>query len=231
MKDKIQEFAKKIKISFNDINLLKQAFVHKSYLNENQNFKLKDNERLEFLGDAVLELITTDFLFRKFPERPEGDLTNIRACLVNSSTLSDVAKKLEIDKYLFLSRGESKDKNSKARRYIMADSVEAIIGAIYIDKSYDEARKFIEKNILYKVDEILEKELYMDPKTKFQEKAQEQYNITPKYKLIAEKGPDHNKTFTVGLYIDEKLISKAEGSSKQEAEINAAILGLKKQNW
>lgn len=231
MKDKIQEFAKKIKISFNDIDLLKQAFVHKSFLNENQNFKLKNNERLEFLGDAVLELITTDFLFRQFPEKPEGDLTNIRASLVNSNTLSDVAQKLEIDKYLFLSRGESKDKNSKARRYIMADSVEAIIGAIYIDKGYDEAKKFVEKNILYKVSEILEKELYMDPKTKFQEKAQEQYNITPKYKLIGEKGPDHNKIFTVGLYIDEKLISKSEGSSKQEAEINAATLGLKKQNW
>ncbi|MDD3284204.1 MAG: ribonuclease III [Patescibacteria group bacterium] len=231
MKDKTQEFAKKIKISFNDIDLLKQAFVHKSFLNENQNFKLKNNERLEFLGDAVLELITTDFLFRQFPEKPEGDLTNIRASLVNSNTLSDVAQNLEIDKYLFLSRGESKDKNSKARRYIMADSVEAIIGAIYIDKNYDEAKKFVEKNILYKIDEILEKELYMDPKTKFQEKAQEQYNITPKYKLIGEKGPDHNKIFTVGLYIDEKLISKAEGSSKQEAEINAAILGLKKQNW
>jgi ribonuclease III len=231
MKDKIEQFSKKIKISFNDINLLRQAFVHRSFLNENHNFKLGHNERLEFLGDAVLELISTEYLFNKFPERPEGDLTNIRASIVNSKSLADTGEELEIEKYLFLSHGESKDKSTKARRYILANCMEAIIGAIYLDQGYQKVSEFIDKYFLYKADEIVEKELYLDPKTKFQEKTQEFFNITPHYKLLDEKGPDHKKIFTVGLYIEEKLITKAIGTSKQEAEVNAAKLGLKKKNW
>ncbi len=231
MKDKIEQFSKKIKIPFNNLDLLKQAFVHRSFLNENHNFKLGHNERLEFLGDAVLELISTEYLFNKFPERPEGDLTNIRASIVNSKSLADSGEKLEIDKYLFLSRGESRDKNTKARRYILANCMEAIIGAIYLDQGYQKATEFIQKHFLYKADEIVEKELYMDPKTKFQEKAQEIFNITPHYKLLDEKGPDHKKTFTVGLYIEKKLITKGSGTSKQEAEVDAAELGLKKKTW
>lgn len=229
MKDKIYEFSKKIKIEFNNFDLLKQAFVHKSFINENPGFKLGQNERLEFLGDAVLELVSTDFLFKKFKEKPEGELTNIRASMVNSNNLTSIAKTLGIEKYLFLSRGESKDKDSKARQYILANCIEAIIGAIYLDNGYEEARKFIEKNILKNVDDIVSKKLYLDPKTQFQEKAQELFNITPKYKLLEESGPDHKKNFIVGLYIDTKLISKGRGSSKQEAEINAATLGLKKE--
>lgn len=230
-KDKVQEFAKKINTNFNSLDILKQAFVHKSFLNENPGFKLGHNERLEFLGDAVLELVSTDFLFKKFENRPEGELTNIRASLVNSNNLTLVGQELQIEKYLFLSRGESKDKDSKARQYILANCMEAIIGAIYLDNGYNSAKKFIEKYILKNVDEIVDKKLYLDPKTQFQEKAQEKYNITPKYKLLEETGPDHKKSFTVGLYIDKKLITKGKGSSKQEAEINAATLGLKKEDW
>lgn len=231
IKDKVQEFSKKININFNNLDLLRQAFVHKSFINENPGFKLGHNERLEFLGDAVLELVSTDFLYRKFEARPEGELTNIRASLVNSNNLTLIAKELEIEKYLFLSRGESKDKNSKARLYILANCMEAIIGAIYLDSGYNSSRKFIEQHILKNVDEIVDKKLYLDPKTQFQERAQEFYNITPKYKLLEESGPDHKKNFTVGLYVDKKLITKGHGSSKQEAEINAAMLGLKKQDW
>jgi ribonuclease III len=231
MKDKIEQFSKKIKTPFNNIDLLRQAFVHRSFLNENHSFKLGHNERLEFLGDAVLELISTEYLFNKFPERPEGDLTNIRASLVNSKSLADSGEKLEIEKYLYLSHGESRDKSIKAKRYILANCMEAIIGAIYLDQGYEKAREFIDKYFLCKTDEIVEKELYLDPKTKFQEKAQEMFNITPHYKLLDEKGPDHKKIFTVGLYIEEKLITKATGTSKQEAEVNAAKLGLENKSW
>ncbi len=231
MDDKIEEFSRQIGINFENIDLLKQAFVHRSYLNENPDFKLGHNERLEFLGDAVLELISTEYLFSKFPEKPEGDLTNIRASLVNSESLANTANDLQINKYLFLSHGESRDQNTKARRYILADCMEAIIGAIYLDQGYEEASKFIQKYFLYKTDEIVAKKLYLDPKTKFQEKAQEIYNITPHYELIAEQGPDHKKTFIVGLYLEQELISEGLGTSKQEAEVKAAEAGLKKKDW
>jgi len=231
MKDKIQEFSKKIGIHFKDPELLKQAFVHKSFLNEHHSFKIGDNERLEFLGDAVLELISTNFLYKKFPEKPEGELTNIRASLVNSESLAQEAKKINVESCLFLSHGESKESNTKARKYILANCIEAIIGATYLDGGYEKAEKFVEKYILYKLDNIINNELYIDPKTKFQEKAQEIFNITPRYKLIEQHGPDHNKIFTIGLYLEGKLISKGKGGSKQEAEIGAAKSGLKKNNW
>ena len=230
-KDKIQEFARKINVRFKNINLLKQAFVHRSFLNEHPSFKIAHNERLEFLGDAVLELITTEFLFHKFPKKPEGALTNIRASLVNSKSLYDAAEKLGVGEYLLLSHGEAKDKDTKARKYILANCMEAIIGAVYIDQGYKIATDFIQKNFLYRIEKIIENKLYMDPKTEFQERAQEIFNITPVYKLLNEQGPDHNKTFTVGLYLEEKLISKGIGSSKQEAEVEAAKTGMKKKGW
>jgi len=230
-KDNTHKFAKKVNIKFNNLDLLKQAFVHRSFLNENHGFRLGHNERLEFLGDAVLELISTEYLFNEFPERAEGDLTNIRASIVNTTSLADVGENLEVDKYLFLSRGESQDKNTKARRYILANCMEAIIGAVYLDQGYEKTQKFVDKYFLSKAQEIVENKLYLDPKTKFQEKSQEIFNITPHYELLEEKGPDHKKIFTVGLYIEKKLITKAKGTSKQEAEVNAAELGLKKKNW
>jgi ribonuclease III len=230
----MQEFKKLAKswaCKFKDYNLLKQALVHRSFLNENPNFEIGHNERLEFLGDAVLEIIVTEHLYFKFPNTSEGNLTNWRASLVNSKMLHKVAEELLIDDYLYLSKGESKDKDKKSRQFILANAVEAIIGAIYLDQGIKEAKKFIEKYILIKLQEILDSQTYLDPKSKFQEKAQEQKGITPHYEILEEKGPDHDKNFKVGLYLKEDMISTGNGSSKQEAQVSAATAGLKKFNW
>lgn len=218
-------------IVFKDKNLLKQSLVHRSYLNEHSDFELDHNERLEFLGDAVLEIAVTEFLYFKFPNKPEGDLTNLRASLVNAKILSQVAQGLNIDDDLYLSRGESKDKNSKARQYILADAVEAIIGAIFIDQGMRSAKKFIKDKILCNLKQVIEQQLYLDPKSTFQEKSQETYGITPHYNVISESGPDHAKIFTVGLYVGEEFVAQGKGESKQEAQVEAATAGIKKKKW
>lgn len=227
----ISNLEKQIGVKFKNKDLLKQAMVHRSYINEHPDFKLDHNERLEFLGDAVLEIIVTEYLFNTFSETPEGDLTNWRASLVNSKMLADVALENGFEEYLYLSKGEAKDKNTKARNYILANSVEAVIGAIYIDRGTEESKKFIYKNMISKLDNILENKLYLDPKSKFQEKSQELYSTTPHYKVISERGPDHDKIFEVGLYLGDEVITKGKGSSKQEAQINAAEKGIKKKKW
>lgn len=230
----MQEFKKLAKswgFSFKDINLLKQALVHRSYLNENPDFGIGHNERLEFLGDAVLEIIVTEHLYFKFPDTPEGSLTNWRASLVNSKMLYKVAQELSIEDYLYLSKGEAKDKNKKSRQYILANTVEAIIGAIYLDQGIEKSKKFVEKYILSKLQEILDNQSYLDPKSKFQEKAQEKKGVTPHYEILEEKGPDHDKVFKVGLYLEDEMITVGFGSSKQEAQVDAATVGLKKFNW
>ena len=201
------------------------------FLNEHPDFNLNHNERLEFLGDAVLEIIVTEYLYYNFPDTPEGQLTNWRASLVNSEMLAEVATEIDLNNYIRLSKGEAKDENSKARRYILANAVEAVIGAIYLDKGTEQAKKFILKNMISKLNYILENELYLDPKSKFQEKSQEKRGVTPKYKSLKETGPDHAKIFEVGLYLDNDLIAKGKGLSKQEAQIEAAKKGLKKMNW
>jgi ribonuclease III len=218
-------------VKFDDINLLKQALVHRSYLNENPDFSCGHNERLEFLGDAVLEIVVTEYLYFKFPQTPEGVLTSWRASLVNSKMLHRVAVDLDIENYLYLSKGEAKDKNKKSRQYILANAVEAIIGAIYLDQNIVEVKKFIDKYILTKFKEILNNKSYLDPKSRFQEKSQEKRGITPHYEIIEETGPDHDKNFKVGLYLNNELISTGQGSSKQEAQIDAASAGLKLLNW
>ena len=230
MKD-FSKLEKKINIKFKKLDMLKQAVVHRSYLNEHSDFELAHNERLEFLGDAVLEIIVTEYLFKNFPDTPEGDLTNWRASLVNSKMLSIIAKEIGLETYLYLSRGEAKDKNSKARQYILANAVEALIGAIYLDQGKRVVEKFIKERFILKLDNILANELYLDPKSKFQEKSQEQFGITPHYKVLSESGPDHDKIFEVGLYLAEELISRGQGSSKQEAQTNAAAKGLKEKSW
>ncbi|MFH1661679.1 MAG: ribonuclease III [Candidatus Falkowbacteria bacterium] len=230
MKD-FSKLEKIIDTKFKDKDFLKQALVHRSYINEHPDFHLNHNERLEFLGDAVLEIIVTEYLFHNFPNTPEGDLTNWRASLVNSKMLAQVANELGLENYLFMSKGEAKDKNSKARQYIVANAVEALIGAIYLDQGNRSSKKFIKNHILSKLDNILANQLYIDPKSKFQEKAQEIQSITPHYRVISESGPDHDKIFEVGLYLKEELISKAKGSSKQEAQVEAAEKGLKKKGW
>ncbi|MFA5318014.1 MAG: ribonuclease III [Patescibacteria group bacterium] len=230
MKD-LKKIESSIGVVFKNKDLLKQSLVHRSYLNEHSNFELDHNERLEFLGDAVLEIVVTEFLYFKFLEKPEGELTNLRASLVNAKMLSFVAQGLDIDDYLYLSRGESKDKNSKARQYILADAVEAIIGAIFLDQGTRAAKKFIKNKILCNLDKVIEEQLYLDPKSKFQEKSQETYGITPHYNVISESGPDHDKVFTIGLYIGEDFVAQGKGNSKQEAQVEAAIAGIKKKKW
>jgi ribonuclease-3 len=230
----MKDFAKlesKLGLKFKNQEMLKQALVHRSYLNEHPDFKLDHNERLEFLGDAVLEIVVTEYLFRHFPTTPEGDLTNWRASLVNAKMLSQIADEIGLDNFLYLSRGEAKDSNTKARQYILANAVEAVIGAIYLDLGIVSSRKFIKELIITKLDEILEKHLYLDPKSKFQEKAQELFGVTPHYKVLSEEGPDHAKVFEVGLYLNEELIATGTGSSKQEAQIEAAAKGIEEKGW
>ncbi len=227
----IKNLEKKIGVDFKNQDLLRQALVHRSYLNEHPRFRLDNNERLEFLGDAVLEIIVTEHLFFNFLEKKEGELTNYRASLVNTKMLASVAEELELENFLYLSKGESQDSNAKARKSILANAVEAIVGSIYLDKGKEEAKKFIEVKILDKFDHILKNELYLDPKSRFQEKAQELEGVTPHYKVIKESGPDHDKIFQVGLYLGEELISTGEGSSKQEAQVEAAQKGIKNKEW
>ncbi len=222
-------FEKEIKIKFKNQDLLKQAFVHRSYLNEHDNFNLDHNERLEFLGDAVLELITTEYLYKNYPN-PEGELTSFRASLVNSDMLSEVAKTLGIEKYLLLSRGEAKD-TGRARQYILANAFEAVIGAIYLDQGYDAAKKFIETFLIVKLPQIFEDGSWLDSKSKFQEEAQEKTGITPTYEVVKEWGPDHDKHFIVGIFLGKELVAEGEGKSKQEAQRNAAEKGLQAKGW
>lgn len=229
MKD-FTTFEKKIGVTFNDKDLLKQAFTHRSYINENPKLSLFHNERLEFLGDAVLELSVTDYLFKKYPEENEGELTSYRAALVNAITLSRAAVELAMDEFLLLSKGEAKDLG-KARQYILANTFEAIIGAIYLDKGYDAADKFISKGLFHYTDEIVEKRLWQDAKSYFQEMSQEREGVTPLYKVLKEVGPDHDKIFTVGVFLGTEMVSKGDGSSKQEAEQEAAREGLKERKW
>lgn len=216
--------------TFRDDQYLRQAMVHRSYLNENPDFPLGHNERLEYLGDAVLELVVSDYLYRKYPN-PEGDLTNWRASLVNAKSLSEIAAELGLDTWLMLSRGEAKDKESKARQNIHANAIEAIIGAMYLDGGVAPAQAFIEQRILSKLDHILSNELYIDPKSKFQEKSQEIVGITPSYKVLKEWGPDHDKHFLVGIYLGAEQIATGEGKSKQEAQVDAAANGLVAKEW
>lgn len=216
--------------TFRDRTLLLQALTHRSYLNEHTDFPYAHNERLEFLGDAVLELVVTEHLYKNYAN-PEGDLTNWRAALVNAKTLAGISRNLKFEEYLLLSKGEARDKDSKARMYILANAIEAIIGAIYLDGGMKAAEKFIHSFILSHLKSILENELYVDAKSKFQETAQELMGVTPNYKVLEEKGPDHAKEFTVGLFLDKELVAVGRGSSKQEAQVAAAEAGLETKGW
>lgn len=223
-------FAKHLDVSFTNLNLLIEALTHRSYLNEHREYTGSHNERLEFLGDAVLELATTDFLFKKFPQKPEGELTAYRAALVNTVSLAESAQALGINDYLLLSKGESKD-TGRARDVILADAFEAIIGAIYLDSGYEAAEAFIAKNLYSKIDDVIAKRSYQDAKSRFQELAQEKKGITPAYETLSEVGPDHDKRFTVGVFIGSAEIARGVGQSKQEAEQSAAQNALSKTGW
>jgi len=222
------KFEEKTGVEFHDESLLTQAFTHRSYLNENRGNDIRHNERLEFLGDAVMELVTTDYLFRNFPDKTEGDLTAFRASLVNTQTISDVSTELGFNDYLLLSKGEAKD-TGRARQYILANTFEAVLGAIYLDQGYEVAETFVEKFLIVRLKKILEKGLWIDAKSRLQEVIQEKNGITPTYEIVKEEGPDHDKKFTVALYYDKKKIGQGEGKSKQEAEQDIARKTLKEE--
>lgn len=230
MQADINEFQKSIGIKFKNEALLIQAFVHRSYINENRQSGLEHNERLEFLGDAVLELAITNWLFKNYTDKPEGELTAYRSALVNADTCADIAKKIEMENYMMLSKGESKDKG-RARQYILANALEALIGAIYLDQGLEIATKFIDDHFVPLIDSIIKKKSFIDSKSLFQEKAQEYEGITPSYRTIKESGPDHEKKFTVGVFIGKEQIATGDGISKQIAEQNAAKEALQKRGW
>lgn len=220
----LQEFQDRLGIHFTNVSLLERAFIHRSYLNEHPKLGLEHNERIEFLGDAVLELVVTDFLYRTYPN-PEGDLTNWRSALVKTESLAIVAEELGIAEYFKLSRGEAKG-NARSHALISANAVEAIIGATYLDQGYDVAKKFITEHIISRLPEILETGTWMDPKSKFQELAQERFGLTPNYRVMDEAGPDHDKVFTIGVYVGDTLYGKGLGPSKQAGQQEAAGAAL-----
>lgn len=228
MKD-LSKLERKIGIKFNSQDLFRNSLIHRSYINENPELKLDHNERLEFLGDAVLELVTTEYLYRKY-EQPEGELTSWRAALVNARALAKVAINLGLNDYILLSKGEAKD-TGRARQYILADALEALIGAIYLDQGIDQVRKFVEKQILKDLARIIKEGAFRDAKSLFQEKAQDKLGITPTYEVLKEWGPDHAKHFRVGVFLNSEKAAEGEGVSKQEAQVEAAKKGLKNKKW
>lgn len=215
---------------FKDRRLLEMAFTHRSYLNENRAHGREHNERLEFLGDAVLELVVTAFLFKKYSTEAEGALTSYRAALVNTVSISDAATKLGMNGFLLLSRGEAKD-TGRARAVILANAFEALIGAIYLDGGYEAAERFIASQLFHKTEDVVTKRLWQDPKSRFQEASQEKHGATPVYELIAQSGPDHDKRFVSAVSVNGARIAQGEGKSKQEAEVAAAEKALEVKGW
>ncbi len=225
-----EKFQKEIGIKFKNKDILTSAFIHRSYLNENAKLGLPHNERLEFLGDAVLELVVTDFLYKTYPNCAEGELTAYRSALVNANIIGEVAIAMNIGEYLLLSKGETRD-IGKARTYILANTYEAVVGAIFEDNGYANAEKFIHTTLLPRLDEIVKKKLWRDAKSLIQEKSQEHHSVTPSYKVLHEAGPDHDKHFTVGVFLGADRIAEGKGHSKQEAEQAAARAALEKKKW
>ena len=229
IEQKLKELEKVIGITFDDERHLLTAITHRSYLNEHREARQDHNERYEFLGDAVLELVVTDFLFNKYPEKPEGELTAIRAALVNTVSLSEASTRIGLNDYLLLSKGEERD-TGRARQYILANTFESVVGALYLDRGYDAAKQFIADQLFNRTDEIVAKRLWQDAKSRFQELAQEHTGITPRYETLAQEGPDHDRIFTVGVYLND-LIAEGKGRAKQEAEQEAAENALRVKGW
>ena len=227
---RLKELEAVIGVSFVDDLHLRTAITHRSYLNEHREAKQDHNERYEFLGDAVLELVVTDFLFSKYPEKPEGELTAIRAALVNTNSLADVSVRLGVNDYLLLSKGEARD-TGRARQYILANTFEALVGAIYLDQGYDAAKQFIADQLFDRTDEIVTKRLWQDAKSRFQELAQEHTNTTPRYETLKQEGPDHDRMFTVGVFLGDEQVAEGKGRAKQEAEQEAAEHALEHKGW
>jgi ribonuclease-3 len=218
---------KTLSIQIEDNNLFLTAFTHRSYLNEHADYENPSNERLEFLGDAVLQLLSSEYLYEKYPDSPEGDLTNFRSSIVCTNSLAKEAKRLGYGKFLLLSKGEEAT-GGRQREYILANTFEAVLGAIYLDKGLEKCKEFVSRELLYKVEELIENEAYKDAKSSFQEIAQEKTGITPAYKVLDSWGLDHEKTFKVGVFLDKELYGEGEGTSKQRAEQDAALRALDK---
>lgn len=229
MKD-FTPFEHAIGISFTNKKLLEQAFTHRSFINENPRSGLEHNERLEFLGDAVVEIIITDYLYRTYPQRTEGELTAYRSALVNAVVIGEVARSIAMNDYLLLSKGESKD-TGRARHTILANTYESFVGALYLDQGYDVSQDFVSKTLLPRLSDILSKKTWRDPKSQVQEEAQERLGVTPAYQVMSETGPDHDKYFNVGIFFGEKKIAEGKGKSKQEAQTAAAVAALAAKGW
>ena len=221
------ELEKNIGVTFTNKDLLTEALTHRSYLNEYPRWPLPHNERLEYLGDAVLELLVSEELFKKFPNEPEGQLTVFRAALVNYQILAKVAERIGLQKFILMSRGEKKD-TGKAREVILANAMEALIGAIYLDRGFEAMRPFVHDFVMSNLDEVLKTKSYKDAKSELQEVIQEKMKLTPTYQMLEETGPAHKRIFTMGVYFGAKLIANGNGPSKQEAELEAAKNALKK---
>jgi len=232
MQSNLEKLSEKIHVTFNDTSLLKRACTHRSYINENKTAGLEHNERLEFLGDAVLELAVTGFLFLKYPHKAEGELTAYRSSIVNTVSLTKVAEHIGLNEFLLLSKGEARD-TGRARSVILANAVEALIGAIYLDQGYHAAAQFISDQILnvIDIDVIVSNKLWIDAKSRFQEVAQEKVGTTPTYKTLKEVGPDHDKKFTLGVFLGDVQVASGSGLSKQEAEQQAALKALEVKGW
>ncbi len=230
MEEKFRELEERIGVEFENKNLIIQAFCHRSYLNENPDFDLGQNERLEFLGDAVLELVVTNYLYHNYPDKSEGELTSWRAALVNTKEIGTVAERLGFEEFLLLSKGENREKG-RARICILANTFEAVIGAIYIDRGYDVVARFIEDNLISDLPEIIKLGLFRDPKSELQEKTQEEVSITPNYIVLEESGPDHQRHFKIGVFLNDKKVGEGSGWSKKEAEEQAAKEALDKKSW
>ncbi len=230
----LESLEKILGIEFKNKALLKEALTHRSYLNEYPSWSVPHNERLEYLGDAVLELAVTEFLFETYPDFQEGRMTSLRAALVNRQMLSKIAQGLSLGKFIYLSKGEAKD-TGKAREIILSNAMEALLGAVYLDQGYGVIKDLVRRVVLNRLEEVIAFGLERDPKSVLQEKAQEKLRVTPTYRVLEENGPDHQKMFTVGVFFGEKMIATGTGSSKQEAEHDAAqnalIETVHKDKW
>jgi ribonuclease-3 len=230
IKESLGKLEERLGVAFLDRELLLTAITHRSYLNEHREATQQHNERFEFLGDAVLELVVTDFLFHKYPAMPEGELTAIRAALVNTISIADASTKLNINDFLLLSKGEERD-TGRARQYILANTFEAIVGALYLDQGYEAAKEFIAAQLFDRTELIVEKKLWQDAKSRFQELSQEHVGVTPSYITLGQTGPDHDRVFTVGAFLGNDAIAEGQGRSKQEAEQEAAEKALEAKGW
>jgi ribonuclease-3 len=229
MKD-FTPFEQSLDLVFIDKTLLQRAFTHRSFINENPRSGLEHNERFEFLGDAVIELIVTDYLFNNFPNSPEGELTAYRSALVNAIIMGEVATELNMNDYLLLSKGEAKD-TGRARQTILANTYESFVGGLYLDQGYEPCKTFIIDTLIPRLADIIKMKSWKDAKSQVQEEAQERLGLTPAYKVISEAGPDHDKYFTIGIFFGEQKIAEGKGKSKQEGQQTAALAALEKKGW